>query len=93
MTDQALLDRVTINSKIMSGKPVIRGTCLTVESILNLLAHGTTAAKIDDFNREIELTRQSRALMKLLETRSKPKKRIPLAEARMQLGLNKPAAT
>ncbi len=50
-------------------------------------------AEIDDFNREIELTRQNKALMKLLETRSKPKKQIPLAEARMQLGLNKPAAT
>ena len=36
---------------------------------------------------------QNKALMKLLETRSKPKKRIPLADARMQLGLNKPAAT
>jgi hypothetical protein len=49
-------------------------------------------AEIDDFNREIELTRQNRALMKLLETRSKPKKRIPLAEARRQLGLRKSAA-
>ena len=49
-------------------------------------------AEIDDFNREIELTRQNKALMKLLEGRSKPKKRIPLAEARLQLGLRKPAA-
>jgi hypothetical protein len=49
-------------------------------------------AEIDDFNREIELTRQNKALMKLLEARSKPKKRIPLAEARLQLGLSKSAA-
>ena len=50
-------------------------------------------AEIDDFNREIELTRQNQALLKLLEARSKPKKRIPLAEARRQLRLNKPVVT
>ena len=49
-------------------------------------------AEIDDFNREIELTRQNKALMKLLAARSKPKKRIPLAEARLQLGLSKSVA-
>ena len=46
MTDQTLLERVTINPKIMLGKPVIRGTRLTVEYILNLLAHGATAAEV-----------------------------------------------
>jgi uncharacterized protein (DUF433 family) len=30
----------------MVGKPVIRGTRLTVEHILNLLAHGTTAEEV-----------------------------------------------
>jgi uncharacterized protein (DUF433 family) len=42
MTDQELLNRITINPKVMVGKPVIRGTRLTVEFILNLLAHGAT---------------------------------------------------
>lgn len=46
-------------------------------------------AEIDDFNREISLTRQNKALMKLLAARSKPKKRLSLAEARRQLGLTK----
>lgn len=46
MTDQQLLERITINPKIMVGKPVIRGTRLTVEYILNLMAHGATAAEI-----------------------------------------------
>ncbi len=41
-------------------------------------------AEIDDFNREIELTRQNKTIMKLLETRSKSKKRVPLVEARRQ---------
>jgi len=46
MADQELLSRVTTNPKIMVGKPVIRGTRLTVEYILNLLAHGATVAEI-----------------------------------------------
>jgi uncharacterized protein (DUF433 family) len=44
--DQALLERITVNPKVMVGKPVIKGTRLTVEFILNLLAHGATAADI-----------------------------------------------
>ncbi len=46
MTDQELLNRITINPKVMVGKPVIRGTRLTVEFILNLLAHGATIDEI-----------------------------------------------
>ena len=48
MKDQVLLERITLNPKIMVGKPVIRGTRLTVEFILNLLAHGATTAEILD---------------------------------------------
>ena len=48
MTDQILLERITLNPKVILGKPVIRGTRLTVEFILNLLAHGTTTAEILD---------------------------------------------
>lgn len=46
MTDQQLLERITLNPKGMVGKPVIKGTRLTVEFILNLLAHGATVAEI-----------------------------------------------
>jgi len=46
MNEQQLLRRITVNPKIMVGKPVIRGTRLTVEFILNLLAHGATVAEI-----------------------------------------------
>lgn len=46
MTDQQLLDRIALNPKVMVGKPVIKGTRLTVEYILNLLAHGATVAEI-----------------------------------------------
>jgi uncharacterized protein (DUF433 family) len=46
MTEQILLDRITLNPSVMVGKPVIRGTRLTVEYILNLLAHGATVEEI-----------------------------------------------
>ena len=46
MNDQKLLERITLDSKVMAGKPVIKGTRLTVEYVLNLLAHGATAADI-----------------------------------------------
>lgn len=46
MTDQQLLERITLNPQVMTGKPVIRGTRLTVEYILNLLAHGATPDEV-----------------------------------------------
>ena len=46
MKDQQLLERITLNHKVMVGKPVIRGTRLTVEYIINLLAHGATEKEI-----------------------------------------------
>ncbi len=46
MTDQALLDRITLNPNVLSGKPVIKGTRLSVEFIIGLLAHGATFAEI-----------------------------------------------
>jgi uncharacterized protein (DUF433 family) len=46
MKDQELLERITVDPKVMAGKPIIKGTRLTVEYILNLLAHGATARDI-----------------------------------------------
>jgi uncharacterized protein (DUF433 family) len=46
MSDRELLDRITLDPKVMTGKPVIRGTRLTVEYILNLLAHGARAEEV-----------------------------------------------
>jgi uncharacterized protein (DUF433 family) len=46
MNDNELLKRIAINPKVMVGKPVIRGTRLTVEFILDLLAHGSTIQMI-----------------------------------------------
>jgi uncharacterized protein (DUF433 family) len=44
--DQVLLHRVSSDPKIMGGKPVIHGTRLTVEFILNLLSHGASQQEI-----------------------------------------------
>lgn len=51
MKDAQILKRITINTKVMVGKPVIRGTRLTVDYILNLLAHGAT---VDEILKEYE---------------------------------------
>jgi len=48
MSDQHLLECIAFNPKVMVGKPVIKGTRLSVEYILNLLAHGTTETEILD---------------------------------------------
>lgn len=46
MQEQKLLERITIDPKVMVGKPIIKGTRLTVEYILNLLAHGAATEEI-----------------------------------------------
>ena len=51
MEPNQLFERIALNPKVMAGKPVIRGTRLTVEYILNLLAHGAT---IDEILQEYE---------------------------------------
>ncbi len=46
MKDDSLLQQITLNPDVMAGKPVIRGTRLTVDHILNLLTHGQSLAEI-----------------------------------------------
>ena len=40
MDKQQLLDRITVNSAIFGGKPIIRGRRLAVEHVLGMLAAG-----------------------------------------------------
>src|SRR5512142_368785 len=40
MTEQELLERITVNPKIFSGKPIVRGRRLAVEHVLGMLAAG-----------------------------------------------------
>ena len=46
MTEERLLKRIVINPKIMLGKPVIKGTRLPVETIVEKIAYGETADDI-----------------------------------------------
>ena len=46
MEDREMLKRIERHPRVMAGKAVIRGTRLTVEHILNLLAHGETVERI-----------------------------------------------
>jgi uncharacterized protein (DUF433 family) len=48
MNDRYLLERIVVDPAVTLGKPVIKGTRLTVEYILNLLAHGADTAEILD---------------------------------------------
>ncbi len=50
--------------------------------------HEFILAELDDFDREIELTRQNKQLTEMLARRAKQTKTIPLKEARAQLGLD-----
>jgi uncharacterized protein (DUF433 family) len=51
-----LLERIDINPQVMLGKPVIRGTRITVEILLEKLAAGNSIEEIlDDYPR---LTRE-----------------------------------
>jgi len=43
-------------------------------------------AEIDDFSREIELTRENKKLMAFLDRRGREDATVPLAEARRRLG-------
>jgi uncharacterized protein (DUF433 family) len=43
-----LLKRIHINPKVMVGKPVVRGTRMTVEHIMRELALGLSPAEIVD---------------------------------------------
>lgn len=46
MTDEKLLERIIMDPEVLVGKPVIKGTRLSVESILNQLAHGATLEEL-----------------------------------------------
>ena len=54
MAGEALLSRITANSKIFGGKPIIRGMRISVELILSLMAQGEGMDDILDDYPELE---------------------------------------
>ncbi|AFZ37838.1 protein of unknown function DUF433 [Stanieria cyanosphaera PCC 7437] len=55
MNNQNLLSRITFNSKVLAGKPIIRGLRISVAMILELLAKGATTEEILEDYPELEL--------------------------------------
>jgi uncharacterized protein (DUF433 family) len=51
---EELLSRITVNPKIMAGKPTIRGMRITVEQILLALAGGVKEQELTDDYPELE---------------------------------------
>lgn len=49
MSEEKLLKRIIVNPKIMIGKPIIKGTRMTVELIVEKIAYGET---IEDLKRD-----------------------------------------
>jgi uncharacterized protein (DUF433 family) len=49
MTEKTLLKRIVVDPKIMLGKPVIKGTRLPVEIIVEKVAYGATS---DDLRKD-----------------------------------------
>ena len=79
MKDEQLLNRIVLDPKVMVGKPVIRGTRLTVEYILNLFAHGS---RLEEILQEYKgLSREDIQACLLFATRSLENTSfLPLAE-------------
>jgi uncharacterized protein (DUF433 family) len=72
-----LLNRITINPKVLVGKPTIRGMRISVEQILNLLGQGMTHKEIlrefptledEDITAAIQYAHRSLAIEKVYPT-------------------------
>jgi uncharacterized protein (DUF433 family) len=46
MSDEELLQRISVNPRVMVGKPVVKGTRLTVQYLVGRLAHGSSFEEI-----------------------------------------------
>ncbi len=45
-TEDEFLERIIVNPKVMGGKPIVKGTRITVEQVLKLLAQGLSSREI-----------------------------------------------
>ena len=54
MKSEQLLQRITFDQAVLTGKPVIRGMRISVEMILELLAKGAYAQEIVEDYSELE---------------------------------------
>jgi uncharacterized protein (DUF433 family) len=52
---EEFLARITVNSRVMVGKPTIRGLRITLEQILRALAHGVSEEELLKEYPELEI--------------------------------------
>ena len=71
--NKELLSRITVNSKIMLGKPIIRGMRITVEQILIALGNGVSADDLLEDYPELEKDDIKAVLLYAAELVSKEK--------------------
>ena len=45
-SEEELLERIVVNPKVMGGKPIVKGTRITVEQVLKMLSQGLTTEEI-----------------------------------------------
>ena len=55
-SNDGILSRITFNSEILSGKPIIRGLRISVAMILELLAKGASNQEILEDYPDLEIT-------------------------------------
>lgn len=62
------------------------------EDLIVRLADGSEfmLVAVDEFDRELAVTRRNKKLMELLEARARETETVPLADVKRQLGLNEP---
>lgn len=54
LNEENLFSRITVNPKIMLGKPTVRGMRITVEQILRALAGGVSEQELSEEYPELE---------------------------------------
>ena len=54
MNPESLTKRITVDPKVMTGKPTIRGLRITVEQVLKALARGVSAKELLEDYPELE---------------------------------------
>jgi uncharacterized protein (DUF433 family) len=74
-----LLGRIAVNSKVMVGKPVIRGTRIPVELIVKMMAQGISEKEILEEYPRLELE-DIRAALAYASTALSNEEFIPLVE-------------
>lgn len=82
MTEGALLKRIVVNPKIILGKPVIKGTRLPVEIIVEKVAYGATT---DDLRKDYPFLKEDDIRTALLYAA----KRLANEEIYNHLSINK----